>query len=32
MVLALYWVTLTALAVWLVRMGSELDRKLGELG
>jgi hypothetical protein len=32
MVLALYWITLTGLAVWLVRTGSGLDRRLRELG
>ncbi len=32
MVLALYWVMLAVLAVWLVKTGSDLDSRLGELG
>jgi hypothetical protein len=31
-VFALYWVALAALAAWLLKMGSDLDRKIGERG
>jgi len=29
-ILALYWFALAGLGVWLYRMGSDLERKIGE--
>ena len=31
-VFTLYWVALAGLAAWLLKMGSDLDRKIGERG